>query len=65
MRKHICQVCLMSSEVFHTWDMEEAFRIINNDSDSAEAHNAMKTNLERKSDQITELVTEVRTDLTK
>ena len=55
----------MSSEVFHTWDMEEAFRIINNDSDSAEAHNAMKTNLERKSDQITELVTEVRTDLTK
>ena len=53
----------MSSEVYHTWDCEEAFRVMA--SDTPDCYNAMKHALERKNKQINELVTEVRTDLTK
>jgi len=26
--KHLCQSCIVASEVYHTWDCEEAFRIM-------------------------------------
>eukprot|EP00702_Spironucleus_salmonicida_P008256 EST49547.1 Dynein heavy chain [Spironucleus salmonicida] len=63
--KHIGQVCIVASEVYHTWDCEDAFRLINSDSDNTENHNAMKVNLQRKNEQIDNLVTEIRTDLSK
>lgn len=58
--KHLCQVCIVGSEVYHTWDCEEAFRGIEKGE-----HNAMKRYLQRKTDHINELVAEVRTDLSK
>ncbi|CAL6054637.1 Dynein_heavy chain [Hexamita inflata] len=61
--KHLCQVCIVASEVYHTWDCEEAFRVM--ETGEGDAYNAMKKAHARKTTQINELVTEVRTELTK